>query len=166
MENHNNETILDTMPATAMGVLQLFATSKDEIERFANKLIDDVKEGRVDALTMAVFMKTVEKLPEVVNKSLAENYLNEVSKYSEKIIKHRGAEISVVPFTRYDYSACGHPGWNDLQKIATETNARLKEIEDQLRNTKEGYQMLVEDEVVQIHPPAKTQKDTLRISIK
>lgn len=154
-------------PSSAMGLLERFTTSAEGIEVFAHKIITEVEEGRADALRVALFMKTMEKIKDRVNERLAEYYLNEAQKHSAKTFTYRGAEISVGPVsTVYDFSGCGHPGWTHLTNIITLATEQRKEIETLLKAIKEPQGMVIDGEPVHISPPVKKQKDGIKISIK
>lgn len=154
-------------PDSVMGVLDQFVTSEEGIARFAYLVTTEVEEGRVDPLKVALYMKTLEKIGEIVGKKLSEYYLREAEKYGAKQFAFNGAEISVGPVsTTYDYTVCNHPGWNDLTKLINEATTQRKDIEALLKTLKSPQVLVIEGEAVEVQPPVKNQKDGIKISIK
>lgn len=156
-------------PDNVVAVLEQFSTSKEGINKFSQLVIDEVKEGREDALKVALFMKTIKEIAEGVNKELADDYLKEASKYGEKSFSHLGAEISVAPvYTAYDYEACNDPVWNDLMRIVINAGEQMKEREKFLRALPGSTTIVIENtgEAVTIVPPVKKQREGIKISIR
>lgn len=154
-------------PASVLGVLDQFATSAEGIAKFAHLVIQEVEEGRVDALRIALFMKTMEHIKDAVNKKLTEYYVREAEKHPGKSFDYRGAEIAIAQHgTKYDYSVCGDPVWNDLKKISDEAGKQLKEREEFLKVLKTPTDLIIEGEGVTVRPPVKTSKTGINISIR
>jgi hypothetical protein len=156
--------------SSAIALLEKFTTSAEGIALFALKVITEVEEGRVDPLRVALFMKTMEKIKERVDEKLKAHYLNEAEKNcggNVKTFKYRGAEITVGAVkTEYDFTDCGHTGWNDLTKIINEATAQRKEYEATLKTLTGPTGMILDGEPLMIKPPVKKQVDGIKISIK
>lgn len=155
-------------PDSVIAVLDQFSTSLAGVEKFSQLVIAEVEEGRQDPLKVALYMKTMEKIVERVNKALPEHYLREASKYGQKTFSHLGAEITIKDTSvKYDYSACGHPPYNQLVKIKEETERQMKDLEATLKTLKAPQEMLFEGgEVATVNPPAVFRKEGIAISIK
>lgn len=155
------------MPDNVVSVLEQFSTSKEGIEKFSSLLIQDVYNGNVDPLKVALFMKTLEKIKEAVNEQLGARYVVEAAKYGDKPFLHLGAEISVGEVgVSYDYSACNHPGWNDLTMIIQKATEQRKDIEATLKSLKAPMDIRHEDELVTVYPPHKKGKESIKIQIR
>ncbi len=154
-------------PSNVLAVLDQFATSAEGIAKFSFLVKQEVEEGRVDALRVALLMKTLEKIKDDVNKGLAQHYLSEAGKYGDKPFDYRGATISFADHgVKYDYSKCGHPGWNDLTKIIDQATEQRKEIETMLKTFKSPQDLIIEGEGITVNPPVKSGKAGINISIR
>lgn len=154
-------------PESALTLLEKFTTSKEGVARFAAIVINEVEEGRVDALRVALFMKTLEKIKESVNEVLDKYYVSEARKYGEKPFDFRGAQFQVGDVgVKYDYSTCGHPGWNDLEKIIVSATEQQKEIEPLLKALTAPAVLVIEGEAVTVNPPVRKGKQAIKITIK
>lgn len=155
-------------PDNAIAVLDQFVTSAPGIEKFSRLVIAEVEEGRQDPLKVALYMKTLEKIVQRVNKACPEYYLREAGKYGEKTFAFAGAEITVKDVSvRYDYSVCNHPPYQQLAKLREETERQMKDIEATLKTLKSPQEMLFEGgEVATVNPPAVSRKEGIAISIK
>lgn len=160
------ETVV-IVPDNVVSVLEQFNTSKEGIEKFSSLLIKEVYEGNIDPLKVALFMKTLDKIKDIVNERLGARYVVEASKYGDKPFNHLGAEISIGEAgINYDYSTCNHPGWNELTSLIDNATKQRKEYEATLKTLKEPMTMIHEDEVVTVNPPFKKSKEVIKISIK
>jgi len=149
-----------------LSTLQLFGTSKESIALFSDLLIREVEEGRVDALKVAIALKSIEKIQERVGEVLKPYYLSEAQKHSaEKPYDSSGAEIQVGENgVKYDYSGCGHPEWTRLQALIEEAIRQQKEPEALLKALRSEQTLVIEGEAVTVRPPVK--KGSLGIKIK
>lgn len=155
-------------PKGALSVLEQFATSKDGIEKFSALVVHAVREGEEKALKVAVLMKTLELIKEQVGEALREYYVKEAYTFGEKPFTYSGATIQVSENGgRYDYSACNHQGWNDLQKIIDDAKRQQGDIEAMLKTLKAPQRIQIDDELAEVKPPVKVGgKMGLKISIK
>lgn len=79
--------------------------TKTEVANQANKLIEQVKEGEVEAMRVYAMMTALEKVAADVKKGILENVLTEHDRYGEKTTTVYGAtyercEVGV----KYDYT--------------------------------------------------------------
>lgn len=89
--------------------------TKSEIAKQANKLIEQVKEGEVEAMRVYAMMTVLEKVAADVKKGIMENVLTEHDRYGEKTTTAYGAtyercEVGV----KYDYT--GDEEWCMMQE--------------------------------------------------
>ncbi len=156
-------------PSTAIGVLDMFSTSRAGIDTFSNQVIQAVQNGEVNPLKVRVWLKTMEDIIERVKKETADHQLRESEKYPEKAFEYSGAKIEKSELgTKYNYSGSNDPIYNHRKQIADAANEQLKEREEFLKALKEPL-ILVDDEsgeVARIVPPLKTSTTGLKVSIK
>lgn len=89
--------------------------TKSEIAKQANKLIEQVKEGEIEAMRVYAMLTALEKVAADVKKGIIENVLTEHERYGEKTTTVFGAtyercEVGV----KYDYT--GDEEWCMLQE--------------------------------------------------
>lgn len=89
--------------------------TKTEVANQANKLIEQVKEGEVEAMRVYAMMTSLEKVAADVKKGILENVLTEHDRYGEKTTTAYGAtyercEVGV----KYDYT--GDKEWCMMQE--------------------------------------------------
>jgi hypothetical protein len=167
MHNEQEQPVIVQGPDTVMGVLAQFSTSAEGIAKFSQLVINEVEEGRVDPLDVAIQMKTLEKIVERVGGVLKKYYVSEAEKHGGKPFGWKGAEISVQEVgTKYDYSQCGDPRWNDLTKIIEQAIEQRKELEDFLKHLKGTTVEVIEGEAVSLRPPLRTSSTGIKISIR
>lgn len=163
------EQSIPVQASTVLEVLDQFSTSAEGIAKFSHLVKQEVEEGRADALRVAIYMKTMEKIVKDVNEGLSRHYLDEASRQTsnDKPFEFRGATISFAEHgVKYDYSKCGHPGWNDLTKIIEHAIEQRKEIEALLKVIKGPTDLIIEGEPLTVTPPVKSGKAGINISIK
>lgn len=97
-------------------ITQGFAVpTKTEVANQASKLIEQVKEGEVEAMRVYAMMTALEKVAADVKKGIMENVLTEHERYGEKTITVHGVtyercEVGV----KYDYTE--DEEWRMLQE--------------------------------------------------
>lgn len=101
--------------------------TKTEVAKQASKLIEQVKEGEVEAMRVYAMMTALEKVASDVKKGIMENVLTEHERYGEKTtiaygITYERCEVGV----KYDYSE--DEEWlmleENIKAIRTEQKAR------------------------------------------
>ena len=101
--------------------------TKTEVANQASKLIDQVKEGEVEAMRVYAMMTALEKVAADVKKGIIENVLTEHDRYGEKIASVYGATFERAEVgVKYDYSE--DEEWlmleENIKAIRTEQKAR------------------------------------------
>jgi hypothetical protein len=161
--------IQDNLPTSAYGVIRLLPDSKQEVETFARQLIRSVESGEVSALQIAATLKMIDKVSEKFNEATKESQLREANLYPEKKISMFGFEIEKAEVgTRYDYSTCGDPIYNQRLQIFQEAQKQLKEREEFLKGVKESLTLVDEEsgETARVRPPLKKSNEGLKFSLK
>lgn len=156
-------------PETALQVLTLFSTSKESITRFSNQLIQDVKEGRADALKVRVLLDTMVSIADTVKDATKTDQLNEAAKYGERPFEFMGAELhATATKTEYDYETCGDTYLNNLEASAELIAKKIKARKDLLKTL--GEITPVGDpetgETYSVCPPIKKTSMGLKVQIK
>lgn len=160
---------IDNLPTTAMGVLDLFSTSQTGIDIFSDQVIQSVKQGETNPLKVRVWIKTMETIISRLKSETNHEQLMEADKWGERSFDYAGATITKAEHgTKYDFSKCGDPIWEQRDQILYSAKNQLKEREDFLKTIKEPM-TIVDDrsgEVVTINPPIKTSTSGLNVTIK
>lgn len=159
----------DLTPQSPRDLLTLMASTSTQIDVFSDGVIQSVKEGEINPLTVLIQLKAMAKASERILNEIADNLLAESDKYHEKEFDFMGNKITKAEHgTKYDYSACGDPVYDRLSKVATQANDQLKERETFLKAVKQPFNFLDEStgEVFIIKPPTKKSKSGLNVSIR
>lgn len=160
---------MNQLPTSAMGVIRQLSVSKSGIDTFSKQLVSSVKNGEVNALELKAFLKTMEKIIEVVDKETREDQVNEAMRYSERKFNAYGCEIEQCEVgTKYDYSVCGDPIYRFRLLALEDAKTKLDERTAFLKALKEPLTLVDEDsgEVATVRPPLKRSTAGLKFSIK
>ena len=152
----------------AISQLTIFNTSKTGIEKYVNQCIHEVEAGILEPLHMAVYLKTMEKIVEGIQKGIKEAALTEAQKY-EKSFDFHGARIEQTELgTKYDYSTCQDIAWNKLDEEIKLLSEKKKQREAFLKTVKDGMTLVEEEtgETWKVFPPLKTSTTGIKITIK
>lgn len=154
---------------TAVSTLSTFNTSKDGIKRYVDQVVSEIKSGTMNALTAKIYIKSIQKSLEEIDKQISEDVMNEANKY-EKRFEYRGAIVEQCEVgTKYDFSNCGDIIWDELNKQINQLTERKKEREALLKTVKqEGLRFFDEStsELWHVSPPIKTSTSGIKITIK
>lgn len=144
--------------------------TKETQQQYAASLIALVEEGEVSPLEMAVKVKAVQDTFKQVSDSkvLKDAVYNESLKYAKgEKMAYAGAVVTVREGgVKYDFSVCGDPEWEELDRQMTELKARIAEREQWLKGNTKPVTVLDEEtgEVATIYPPARTSTTTYAVS--
>lgn len=141
--------------------LRSLPASKQSIALFAEKVIDALKEGEINALDLLRYLKGFEKLHEAIKKTLDSKAVEEAGKYNSKeaITPYAGVKFEVAELgTKYNYENCGDPVWQRLKAAAESASIALKDRETFLKALKDSIEVVDEDsgEICKIHPPLRS----------
>lgn len=132
--------------------------SKLRAAELANDLVEKVKEGELDPIKLGIQLDFIAKVAEDAKSQIKSEIIAEVEKYGKSYegfnYKIEVKEVGV----KYDYSVCGHPRWNELNKQLKSIKAEMKEIETFLKTIKKPIVMASEDtegEEIKLNPPKK-----------
>lgn len=156
-------------PSTAIGVLDMFSTSRTGIDCFSDQVIQAVQAGEVNPLKIRIWLKTMEEIIERVKKETNEFQLREAEKYPEKSFEYAGAKIEKAELgTKYDYSVCHDPVVEQLECTLESVKQQLTDRQKFLQAIKDPL-IVVNDEtgeVNTINPPLKKSTSGLKVSIR
>lgn len=166
METHLNN---DNVPSSPRQLLTLFANTSTSIDFFSDGVIQAVQGGEINALTVLVQLRAMDKASERILKEIDQYIMNEADKYPGRSFEFMGNQITKAEHgTKYDYSVCADPVLNDLlaeqEKIAAKVKARQERLKSQT-----GPETIIDPntgEVVTIYPPTKKSKSGLNVLIK
>lgn len=161
--------IIHVIPDTPLSVLELFQPTKQGIQEFAAKIINEVEEGRVSALRIKLLCKTLAEIADKIDRGTTSNQRNEADAFGEKPFMFQGAELhNTATYTSYDYSACGDRVRDNLAKIVGHAAEQLKQREELLKKIT-TTQTMVDDEtgeVYTVNPPKKNQTFGVKVYLK
>lgn len=111
-----------------------YVSTAAEINRFAEKMICEIREYEINPIEAYAQMKILESAFEQVKKQTAELIQDEVSKLNKNQnyfgFKWEVAESGI----KYDFSGCGHSELNEINAEIERLNLRKKDIENALKS--------------------------------
>lgn len=102
--------------------------TKFGIDLIAEGILEQVREGDLNSLDVAIKMNALEQLTKSVKEKLLNDVLDELSKYPKGKAEINGATVSVMDSIKYDYSHI--PEWVELDQQIAILKEKQKEIED------------------------------------
>jgi len=112
------------------------APTKFGIELLADSIQEQINEGLLDPLDVAIKFNSIEQLAKSVKIRITENVLAELVKHPKGKAEVLGASVSEMVTIKYDYSDL--PGWNELEEQIKVLKEQQKEIEDKERTYHKG----------------------------
>jgi hypothetical protein len=104
------------------------APTKFGIELMADAIKEQVDEGLLDPLEIAIKFNSLEQLVKSVKSRITENVLSELMKHPKGKAEVLGAVVSNMESVKYDFSDL--PGWSELEEQILALRWKQKEIED------------------------------------
>lgn len=154
---------------SAIGVLSLLETTKEQRESFVRSIVSALDEGQVDPLKIHLQVKNTEDLIKHItsDEKYREFLLNEAQKYGKSFEQYNAKFQVKETGTRYDYSGCNDDLLTELEEKAAFAAERLKERQKFLQNLPEsGLEVLQGDELVTVYPPVKTSTTSVTVTLK
>lgn len=112
------------------------APTKFGIELIADSIQEQVNEGNLDPLEVAIKFNSIEQLAKSVKTRIVDNVLSELTKHPKGKADIFGASVSEMVTVKYDYSDL--PGWLELEEQIKVLKEQQKEIEDKERTYHKG----------------------------
>lgn len=147
----------------------MLPTTQTQIDLFSDSVIESVRQGETNPLEVLVILKAFEKAADRILKEVRDNFVNEADKYPEKSFEFNGVKMEKAEVgTKYNYSICGDPIYNQRFQIKEEADKQVKEREEFLKALKEPMTFVDEStgEVVKIIPPSKTSTTSVKVTIR
>ena len=104
------------------------APTKFGIELMADAIQEQVNDGLLDPLELAIKFNGLEQLVKSVKSRITENVLAELMKHPKGKAEVLGAVVSNMESVKYDFSDL--PGWSELEEQIISLRLQQKEIED------------------------------------
>src|SRR5688572_219376 len=121
---------------TTTSILALFETNKEQRQSFALDVISKLESGEVDPLQVHLWVKCIEDITKLMieNTVYKSIVLEEAQKRGEKSFPYRNAKIEIKEVgTKYDFTKCGDPIYDQLEQMSESIKASLKERADFLK---------------------------------
>jgi len=112
------------------------APTKFGIELMADSIKEQVDEGLLDPLEVAIKFNSLEQLVKSVKSRITENVLSELMKHPKGKAEVLGAVVSNMESVKYDFSDL--PGWSELEEQILALRWQQKEIEDKEKEYHKG----------------------------
>ena len=112
------------------------APTKFGIELLADSIQEQINDGLLDPLDVAIKFNSIEQLAKSVKTRITETVLSELTKHPKGKAEILGATVSEMTTNKYDYSDL--PGWNELEEQIKVLKEQQKEIEDKERTYFKG----------------------------
>ncbi len=149
-------------PDNPMSVLTLFDADKKGLDYFIEYIANTIESGNDDPLKVLAISKKMEYVTKRVTERIKQNSEREAGKYGDKPFEFMGTEMHyTATYTRYDFSACGDPKWNEASKTVEERESFLKALKGPMT-------VVIEEtgEAVTVNPPKKIQTMGLKTTVK
>lgn len=160
---------MEYAPQNPRELLTLMASTATQIDVFSDGVIESVKGGEINPLTVLIQLRAMEQASKRILKEIAPELLNEADKYPGRDFEYAGNKVTKAEHgTKYDYSNTGDPVRQRLFMAAEEANYNLKERENFLKALTKPMTFVDEEtgEAVTIKPPTKTSTSGLNVSIR
>ena len=154
---------------SAVGVLSLLDTTKEQRESFVRSIVSALEEGIADPLKVHLQVKNTEDLIKQItsDEKYREFLLSEAQKHGKSFEAYNAKFQVKETGTRYDYSVCNDPELSELQEIADKANEAVKARQKFLQNAPaSGTQILAGDELVTVYPPIKLSTTSVTVTLK
>lgn len=153
---------------TPTSVINLLPSTSDEVNRFANMVIQAVKNGEENPLQMLLQVRAMEKAFKIITEKIQSNLLTEADKHPENKFEFKGNFIEKSEFVTYDFSVCGDTTFERLEVDFNTAKARLEERKAFLKALKEPTPIgdTVTGDLVTVRPPLKKSVSGLKVFLK
>lgn len=112
------------------------APTKAGLEDIANGIAEQVLEGNLNILDVAIRMNAMEQLTKLVKEKISTDVMQELGKYPKGKAEVFGASVSFMDSVKYDYSHLD--GWQELEDQIKVLKEKQKEIEDNAKTYYKG----------------------------
>lgn len=120
---------------TALKVGEI-APTKQGLEVMADGIAEQVNEGNINPLDVAIRMNAMEQLCKIVKEKIQGSVMDELFKHPKQKADVYGASISEMTSVKYDYSHIHD--WSVLEGIIQNAKEKQKEIEEEEKKWRRG----------------------------
>ena len=146
------------------GVFDFENITKQSIAEAAQRISEPILDGEMSPhKKMIQFMALRDILDDVIS-TIKPSAMDELRLQKGEQKDIYGAKIEVASTAKYDYSGCGHSGWEALDQQEKSAKEAKKKIEAMLK-TLQGS-IFIEETGEQVMPPKKTGGETLKVTFK
>lgn len=110
--------------------------TKFSLDLMADTIADEVRQGRIEPLQVAVKMTALETLVKSVREKIQPNVMDELVRHPKGKAEILGAAVSLFDSVKYDYSHV--PGWKDLDDQIRDLTEKRKAIEEEEKKWRRG----------------------------
>lgn len=160
---------MNQAPSSPTSLLNLLASTSQQIQFFSSSIINEVKDGNESPLKVLVQLRAMEKASKAILEGIKEEILTAAEKYPGKDFELWGNKLSKEELgTQYDYTVCGDTVYERLQTDFDTAKSHLDERTAFLRALKQDMTVVDEltGEIVTIRPPKKTSTSGVKVSIR
>ena len=112
------------------------APTKFGIELLADSIQEQINEGKLDPLEVAIKFNSIEQLAKSVKTRITDNVLAGLDHHPKRKAEVFGAVVSEMVSIKYDYSDLA--GWSELEEQIAILKEKQKEIEDKEKTYHKG----------------------------
>lgn len=151
--------------------------SEAGVEQVAHKLYTDVLEGKTSAINMVEMFKFIDEVGSSVKAKadlngkykfvdLVRDEITRNSENGKSCTSKYGTKLELAETgAKYDYSACGDPEWDEINKKFKEIEIQRKKREKFLQTISDKGMTLVNEDtgdITKLFPPIKTSTSSFK----
>lgn len=156
----NQTTIIESIKG---GSVQL---TKSNVEQFTNQILFEFNTSNKNPFDYLGELEFIHQAIENAKSQIRESLIDQLHLYNGKVLIKNGVQFKLKESgVRYDFS--NTEKWQVLKSECDGMQSQLKQIETELKSLKASRTMVDEStgEVFQIHPPIKSSKTTIEITL-
>lgn len=155
----------------ATDIVALFETSKQQRQTFVTMVIDSLTNGDVDPLKLHLQVKCMEDIIAALKEDATyKEQVLDAAQANGKSFEYQNAKIEIREVgTKYDYSKCDDPTYNELAQQNEATKAALKARETVLKAIPITGMVITDEatgETNKVYPPAKSSTTSVVVTLK
>lgn len=143
----------------------ILKTGKEEIDLLVSNTISSVMDGLINPLFVAVQIKKFEKAFDRIKAQISDDITNEAVKYTGDVVYGAKIETSMQG-VKYDYSNCGSTEWKEVDDQIKFLSNKKKILESSLKGISDSLPSFDPKTGEILHPPIKTGKEGVKITIQ
>lgn len=154
-----------------LSVIKLLPESNEQVLKFSEELKEILDSGEVNPLDVLLCIKGFEKVIKNVKDLLNELSVSELSKYQEKDVKYKNAELKIMETgVKYYYNGCNDFVLNGFETEKQTLDSNIKNRQNFLKtiDPDNGMEIINEEtgELVRIYSPVKSSTTSAKVTLK